>query len=288
MPHNLFAACRIDEDLVAKRVPLDATVQGQVEEIFCQQEDQFRTNCTEEIIFNGSWKPEKNEFLTIDLPQEAMIFEEAIDSNAISFEDINTENFADEGIKALFMGFSENGTTKILVQSFDTRQMLSKKLMLGLRNNSFRRISDFAFTLNNLLTCIIEDGKIKFKSFHKLRAIINMSEIYREATDQEVSVFASHANLDISDIDAFITVTDQQCRTLIHAIASDDILDNHTPAAIDAAAQATGLTVKVRNGKIIMPPERREIKDFLQFLNESRYSGPLSGQTYITNSRKRV
>ena len=288
MPHNLFAACRIDEELVAKRVPLDATVQGQVEEIFCHQEDQFRANFTEEIVFNGSWKPEKNEFLTIDVPQEAMTFQEAIHSNAISFEDINTENFADERIKALFMGFSDNGTTKILVQSFDTRQILSKKFTLGLRNNSFRRISDFAFTLNNSLTCIIEDDKIKFKSFHKLRSIINMSQIYREATDQEVGTFASHANLDIADIATFIAITDQQCRTLIHAIASDSILDNHTSADIGVAAQATGLTVKVRNGKITMPTERKEIKEFLQFLNESRYSGPLSGQTYITNSRKRV
>ena len=166
--------------------------------------------------------------------------------------------------------------------------MLNKRFTLGLHNNSFRRLSDFAFTLNNSLTCIIEDGKIKFKSFHKLRSIINMNEVYREATDQEVSTFASHANLDIPDIDTFITATDQQCRTLIHAIARDGILDDHTPNTISRAAQETGLVIETRNDKIIMPTESGEIKDFLQFLNESRYSGPLSGQTYITNSRKRV
>ena len=41
MPQNLFGACRVNGRLVAKRVRLDNDVQGAVEDVFREQEEQF-------------------------------------------------------------------------------------------------------------------------------------------------------------------------------------------------------------------------------------------------------
>lgn len=288
MPQNLFAACRMDGELSAKRVHLDATVQQAVENIFAQQEAAFREGVTDEVAFDGSWKPDDEEFLTIDVPAEAAIFEAAILGNATAVPDLDAAHFAEEGIKALFTGNARNGVAKVLVQRFTSQQVLSRRFSLLQQGNAFRQLTDPAFTLDNSLTCLVEDGKIKFKSLQKLRSIIDMVELYRAATDAEVQAFAGHTNLAVWDVPAFVAATNQTSRKLIHAVAASGTLDHYTPAEIQTAAQSTGLTVTIQNGKVEMPREHIGIKALLQFLNESRYSGPLSHHPYVTNSQRPV
>ena len=287
MPQNLFAACRDNGgQLIAKRVRLDAAVQQAIEAIFADQEAAFRHGVTSEVPFDGSWTPDEDEFLTIDIPAEAQVFADTINANAMAIADINAAAFAGEGIKARFTGVSINGATKVLVQRFTSQQVLERRFALLQQGNAFRRLTEPAFTLDNTLACIIEGGRIKFKSQHKLRSIINMLDIYRAATDQEVQAFAGHPNLHVADVAAFVGVTNQVSRKLIHAISNNGTLDNYTPADIQAAAQQTNLVIDVQNGRIVMPAAHGDIKALLQFLNESRYSGPLSGQAFVTNSQR--
>ena len=286
MAQNLFAACRTDGALVAKHVRLEETVQEQVEHLFAGQETEFWNDMADEVPFDGRWKPDAHELLTIDIPQEAEIFESTINANAVSIPDIDIRGFADEGIRALFTGASTNGSAKVLVQRFTSQQILERKFSLLQDGNTFRRLSEPSFSLDASLTCVIEGGKIKFKSQHKLRSIINLIDIYRAATDQEVKTFAEHASLEVRDIAAFLAATNQTSRKLIHAVIENKTLDTYTPKDIRDAAKHTGLKVKVKNGKIVMPTDHAEIKALLQFLEESRYSGPLSGRPYVTNSRR--
>lgn len=286
MPQNLFAACRPNGVLIAKRIRLDAAVQQAVETIFDNQEAEFRDGIQTEVPFDGAWKPDPDEFLTIPVPAEASVFANTINSNATTIPDLDTANFEAEGVKAIFTGETANGQTKILVQAFTGRQMLARKFALLQQGNAFRRLTEPGFTLETMLTCIIESGLVKFKSQHKLRGIIDMVSIYRAATDQEVQTFASHASLDVPDIQSFVDTTNQTSRKLIHAIANNGTLNAHTPTQISQAASATGLQINVQNNKIVMPTAHTDIKALLQFLNESRYTGPLSGTNYVTNSKR--
>ena len=291
MPQNLFAACGRKGQLTAKRIPLDRTVQQAVTEMFDRQEASFREGVTDEIPFDGSWKPDEYEFLTIDVPEDATVFENTIVANAISIPEIDTTAFGQEEIKALFTGLSvSGGAIKVLVQRFTPQQLLERRFVLQALlqdGNTFRRLSDPAFTLDTALTCIIENGLVKFKSQQKLRSIIDLSEIYREATDHEVRYqFAGHNNVRVEDIDAFMTAVDQPSRKLIRAILAEGLLDRCPPATIKTEAEQTCLEVEVQNGKVVVPTERKELKDLLVFLNEGRYSGPLSQTPYITNSRR--
>ena len=288
MPENLFAACRVDGQLVARRVSLDASVQQLVENIFDQQEQRFRLGVIEEIPFDGDWKPDDEQVLTIPIVQEAVIFHQAIAANAVSIPTIDTARFDAANIKALFTGTRENGAPKVLVQGFTGGQVLSRKYALLLSDNAFRRILEPAFILGTGLVCIIEAGVIKFKSLHNLRSIIDVTEIYREATNAEVRDFAEHNAVDVANVDAFVETSDQTIRKLVHSITDTGVLDDYPAETIRDAAQGTGLNVDVRNGKIVIPAERSEIKALLQFLNESRYAGPLSGMAYVANSRRRA
>jgi DNA-binding IclR family transcriptional regulator len=161
-----------------------------------------------------------------------------------------------------------------LVQPFTAQQLLERKFALLQQQNVFQRLTEPAFTMASDLACIIEDGLIKFKSQQKLRAIINLVEIYRAATDSEVETFAAQTN--------------QTSRKLIHAVLKDGVLDHYQPTVIQQSASATGLDVALQAGKLAMPDDPAGTKALLQFLNESRYNGPLSGQAFVTHSQRRV
>ena len=223
----------------------------------------------------------------METSNEAKIFEEAVRGNAISVPEIDADKFNEEGIKAFFMGRVEaSDEAKILVQQFTSRQALEGKATLFMDGKIFHKLPGPAFTLDSSLTCIIEGGMIKFKSQHKLRSIIDLREIYREATDQEVKGFAGHPRLIVEDVDEFTKATNQTSRKLIKEILSDNTLNLYEIKNIQEAAEVTGLKVVVKREKIVMPEEHKEIKALLQLLTESRYSGPLSRKPYISNSHR--
>jgi hypothetical protein len=286
MPQNLFAACRVGDDLIAKRVRLDLNVQQAVEAIFADQEGHFRNGITDEVDFDGSWKPDENEVLVMDIPQDAQIFVDTINANAVAVPDLDTAAFDQENIRALFTGATNNGATKVLIQQFSARQMLSRRFSLLQDGNAFRRMTDQAFALDNSLACIAEDGKLKFKSFHKMRAIVDLVDAYKVATDQEVQDFANHASFEVADHAAFLASADQISRKLMHAINRSGTLNNYTVPQIETAANAVGVGLTVNGGRIVMPADRAEVKKLLRFLDDGLYEAPLSGQRYVTNSKR--
>ena len=287
MPENLFAACRVNGELVPKRVRLDGTIQDQIEAIFARQEEDFFEGADEEVPFDGGWKPDSNELLIMELTADAGMFRETLDMNANSVEDLDLANFATAGIKALFTG-QDGVDGRVLVQRFTGVQLLSRKFAVFLQGDSFRRLTAPSFTLASSLAFVIDGDFIKFKSFSNLRSILDVQEIYRDATEQEVRDYAGHPNIQVLDLENFVLTADQPTRKLINAVISSGVLEDYTSAEIQVAAQSTQLAVEVENERIILPAERSAVKDLLRFLDESRYRGPLSGLPYVTNSRKRA
>lgn len=287
-PSSLFAVCRLDPDLICKRVRLDADVQREVTDLFHNQYIDFRHNVDYERPFDGAWKADEDEILTFDIPPSAQPIVDATHANVISAEVLDTSAFSEESIKALFTIVRYDDALRILIQRFTARQLLDHKFVLTLDRNTFNRLSKPGFTLDTSLTCIIENGKIKFKSLQKLRSIIDVAEIYREATDVEVREFALHSKFSVGDVDRFVADADQIIRGLISSIVADGVLDKSDLVTIKKAARETNLLIAIENSKIVMPAQKKEVKALLRFLNESRYAGPLSRTPYITNSRRRA
>lgn len=286
MTANLFAACKYGDDLVAKRVRLNEHVQNQVEELFLSQELAFRKGVFTERAFDGRWKPDADEVLTIEMPAEALIFTESIRATPANVEEMNVDNFPDEPVKGLFIGVNGQGQLRVLVQRFTSGQILSKKFALFSNGNRFNRLTMSSFSLDTSLTCVMEDGSIKFKSQQKLRSFIDMTETYREATDDEVRDFVSHDSFYVRDPESFLEVSDQVTRKLVQAIVTDGVLDRFPPSEIVEAARTTRLQIELQDGKVVIPESRSELKELLQLLDETRYAGPLSGRPYVsTNSR---
>ena len=288
MERNLFAVCRTGDGLVTKRVPLNAELQKDVADMFDDQERRFLQGVTEEVPFQGSWKPDADQLMFIDVPSEASGLIEVVGVSPVSVPTIATGRFAEEGIKALFFGRHSGVPESILVQQFTRRQMLEHRRAVLFSGNAFRRISEAAFVMPSSLTCVLEDGRIKFRSWSNLRSIFNLTDIYRAATDKEVEGFGQHQAIKFDNVDHLIESSDQQMRKMINQVLSERTLDNHSASKIQQAAALTRLDIELDNGRIIWPQDRQEQKALLQFLVDNRYTGALSGTVYVTNSRRPV
>ena len=116
MPENLFAACRINGELVCRRVRLDGTIQKDVEEIFAHQAEKFFEGVDEEVPFDGRWKPDENEVLTLEVTPEAEMLRDTLNRNPIAVEPLDLASFATVGVKALFTGEGANDAGRVLAR----------------------------------------------------------------------------------------------------------------------------------------------------------------------------
>jgi hypothetical protein len=111
-----------------------------------------------------------------------------------------------------------------LIQIFTAQQILARRFSLLLDGDTFKELTAPAFTFENNLVAIIEDSKLKFKSFHQVKRIFELNQFYQEASDQQIDGFCSHDSLQIGNVDAFKAVADQGIRKLVFAISKTEIL----------------------------------------------------------------
>lgn len=283
---NLFALCRSSGVLEVKRVALAQPVQAKVGGIFQGQAINFLQNVNEEVEFSGGWKPDDDEILVMNPPAEAAVIAAAQTANPISLPEIDASNFMAEGIRGLFIIDGAGPAQRVLIQAFSAQQLLSRRFTLFQSGNSFKELTEPGFTLDNGIVAILESGKLKFKSFHRVRGIFDLQQFYREATDQDLDTFSQHGSLEIADVTAFKLVADQGIRKLVHAITKADVLNNHQVAIIAQKAAGLGINVVVQNGKLVVPADRKAIKDLFRFLDDGIYQAALSSSRYVTNSKR--
>lgn len=285
---TLLAYCKNSQGNVVKRIPMTNPVQQGVEALFANQEGSFRAGRPNEVAFDGDWNPDEDQLLTLDVMPEADTLIQAATGNALALPVINTANFEAEGIKAIFTSTGNAGAIQLRVQRFTGQQLLNRRRALLLQNNNFRELAETAFTLGTSLTCIIENGLIKFDSYHNLRAIFDLTEFFEEATDDDIDGLSVHASLNIADLDAFKGDATQTIRKLVHKVLNSGVLDQHTPQEIQQKAADAGLALALNNGVVEVPQDKALARQFLRFLDDGLYEAPLSGQRYMTNSKRAV
>lgn len=288
MPRTLFAFCRQNGQNIVRRVPLEAGVQDEVEDIFDEQEKSFFKDRDEPIEFNGDWKPDGNELLCIKDADLLAKLNETFVYGPGAYDHLDITNYDEAGVKALFM-HSKECPEHILIQKFRTSQYLQRKgLTLTFNNNQFGKLSEQGFSLDERLCAVVQKETVMFVSFHVLRSILTVQEHFAEATAQEVDDFAHHPSFHIENIAIFESQIDERCRKLIRGIHKSGILSKHTSTEIIARANTVGLVLEENDGRIVLPSVKRDLKTVLSFLEESVYKGVFSEETYLTNSKRPV
>lgn len=284
---QLYAACRPNGNLEVRHVQLTNALQGQLDGIFQAQEAAFNLGIDSEIDFTGDWKPDDDEMLVIHTLPEALTLLNAANQNAVALQPLDVNNFAGEAVKGLFTSVGAGPNQRLLLQNFGPQQLLSGQLAFLHDGNTFRRLTEAAFSLGTqLVATITHTGDVRFKSYPMLRRIMDVSLVFRQATDVELAAFCGHASLSVADSQGFIGSADEGLRKLIYLVNKVDVLGNHSVADIENMAANIGFPIIINNGQIAVPQDRKGAKALCSFLLNKVYLGPIDQQLFITNSNR--
>lgn len=244
------------------------------------------------VPFDGSYKPNEDEGLSIcnfHLPEAIT---DAV-RNPLGLQTFAYNKGAEPDIRAVFIGErTEADSTEIFTvafQRFRKEQYLStKKFSLFYDQDTFILENRWGLGITDTIDCVFAQTELRFSSYFYARQIFDLSEYYRSATDAEVQNFSGLDLLSIADKVQFQSLADTWIRRKIAAINDSGVLKNNTAAKIKKLAQSCGLEITVENKKLIIPADKKKLKEILGFLDEEVYKGAFTEETYITNSKRKV
>lgn len=269
------------------RFPLTKDLQDEITAVFDDQSESFLNGIVETVEFDGRYRPEEGELLVIKNFPDVDGLTNAV-NNPIAVELFDPKVHSLNSVKALFTGHGANGTERVLIQFFESRRLIATKgIALFFSGDTFQRMSDAGLTLDTKLLAVLENGDLKFQSFHFLRRVFDVSENFNEATAEEVKTFANHPMLAAEDAEAFMAGASAPVRRKITLILQSGVLDNFTAQQIVASAQTFKIALKMApNGRIVLPTNGTELRRLLRFLDEDYYESPLSQTHFVSNSKR--
>ncbi len=288
---NLFALTS-DSTRRILRIPLSADVQKEVSATYKEQEAEFREAIKEEIPFDGKYKPDPDEGLVIaDYDDIDGVHGAILEPMSVPEIAPTTSEFA--SIKALFSGSADGGKQVALIQRFDKRKIISTKgLSLFHAGNVYKKVEGVGLTLDNQLTAILEDKKLSFFSFHAARQIFDLSQYFKEATDDDIKDFAANTSIQVADLSTFVAISDSWVRRKIALVMQSAILDEIDFEATKPSGALFGIDLKTAtvDGKtvLVLPDNRAELKKILRFLDEDYFQSLLRSTPHLSNSKRQV
>lgn len=275
------------EKVIIRKIETDRKAQAVVCQNYVRAQKTMLEG-TEQIPFDGNYKPDADETLYIsnfildDEIREAV--EKPAGVEAFIPKEMNTDR-----IKAIFVGEICNGKMVIAFQKFKREQYICQRgINLFFDKDTFVLESRLGISISEEIDCIYEDGKLIFKSFFMARQIFSLMGYYREATQGEVERFAQRKELAFDNPEVFIGQADSRVRKKIASIIDSGVLENFSARDIQKIGKQIGVDVAIRNKKIVIPADKKQMKFILGFLDEEVYKGVFSNATYITNSKRSV
>lgn len=209
-------------------------------------------------------------------------------ANPLNVEVFDPAQHSLDAVKALFTSRTDDGVTRVLVQCFERRRLIANKgVAMFFSGDTFRKMSDAGLTLDTRLLAVLEGTSLKFQSFHFLRRVFDVSEHYNEATNEEVTAFATHDKMTVADLPAFLASAGPLVRKKIALIRQSGVLEHFTTEQIVGTAQTFNLAITTTaDGKIVLPVNKTELRRLLRFLDEDYYESALSQTRYVSNSKR--
>ncbi len=279
---NIFAIVD-DEASTIRRIPVTGSLQDEIDNFFGGQKDSF---CSErdKVDFTGSYNVADGEIFRIsDYP----IKEDLINSlrSPLNCDRLNLGEPNCPRAKALFAG-EWNDNKYICFQVLDSRKMLSRRFTLLNSGDTYTKLESPGIILQDKLTAIFEENELLFYSYHNTRRFLDLSDYYREATDTDLEAFADNDLFEVADKDLFKRNADSIIRKKIALLQKNNVLDNLSIDDISQTAQEYNVSINTRDGKIIIPGDKKQLKELVRFLDEDYGKGPLTHRKYITNSKQ--
>lgn len=271
---NFYA---IIEDGAVRKINLTQLITQSIKNVFIENGNLLIDSDTEPIEFDGNYLTSEGEvnFVSMLLPDR--IKEVALNSIGILDLDLATDK-----INTLF--WHENDI--YYFQNFDNRKLLNNKNVIYYNKQTYSKLEENAFIVENYVNAVFKDNKFYFFSYANANKIFSLIEFYEEATELEIRNFSENDKVSF-DENWLIDNSNSIIRKQISLIQKNNILSTADTKKIKSSAKKFKLGIDLdTSGKIILPKDKKICKDILSFLNEQFFFGVISGNKYKTNSKR--
>ncbi len=294
MPNNISNLFVIldDEQTPIRRIPLTEAFRQELGEFFALQQQDFTTD-KQEIEFAGSYNVGIGEVFTIENYPISNVITTAL-ANPLNnpILDLTEETHR---IKALFTGCWSAQEQRVSFQVFDAGKLLSKGWTLIGTGDTYKKLEEPGLVLQGKLTAHYQDGTLLFVSYHNTKRFLDLSDYYKEATNADLDDFASSDLFEFENKDLFKEDADSIIRKKVALLQKNKVLDDISVNDIQTVAtnfnqelpEEYHITINVsENGKLIIPEDKKQLKELLRFLDEDYVTAPLTKRKCLTNSKK--
>ena len=281
-------------DLSVRLIEVDRPTQEAICSSFSDSSAEFLVS--ENVVpFDGSYKPNDDEVLSIcDFNMPVMIKNAIKNPLGLQSLDAGNDVAAAPIIRAIFVGerleTATEETFTISFQRFKKEQYLStKKFNLYFDRDTFIRENRWGIGINENTDCIFINSELRFYSYYFTKQIFDLSEYYRSATESDIQKFRSFPLLKFTDSDQFQSMADDAwIRRKIASINDSKVLEKNNVKRIGKLAEQCGFVIEIKNDRLIIPLDKSKVKEILGFLDDEVYKGTFSGETFITNSKRKI
>jgi hypothetical protein len=286
---HLFAVLQGKEEV--RRIPLQQSLQEAIGGLFASQTEAFRSTEEEVLAFDPSLRPAEDQIIRIGsfhLPDQ---IREAL-SNPMGVTPIAFSAESTDRIVGLFVGDLQPAV-RVRFQAFSRRQMLTTSgLSIILSGNTFRRLEEPGLILDNRLCAVVEGTDLFIRTYAAAARVLDLTNYYREATDDEIDEFIGNDRLHCDDVAGLKAAADTWTRRKVAILLKSGVLASVSArrAKEIGAEFKVAITLRKTGGKerIALPTSRRELKDLLRFLDEDYYKSPLTKTRYLSHSKQKL
>jgi hypothetical protein len=259
--------------------------------MFASQAIAFRSSDAEELDFDPSLRPDEDQIIRIHGFRVPDAIQSAL-TNPLSVETLAFSTANVERIAGLFVGSLEP-TPTVAFQSFNRRQMLmTNGFSIILHGDTFRRLEEPGLILDSRLAALIDGDSLFLRSYAQASRVLDLTNYYSEATNEEIAEFLESDRLHCEDVAALKDAADTWVRRKIAILRRSGAVSQLAPRKVKTAGAEFDVTIVIKrvNGKdtIVLPGDRASLKDLLRFLDEDYYKSPLSDARYVSHSKRKL
>lgn len=282
-----------NKSIQVKRISEDRASQQAIDATFSTAAAELRQDKTS-IAFDGKYTPQSDdlEILKIENYELPMEIQNAL-INPQGLEVYAPVDGTLPPIKALFVGERtvENGKNIFCVafQKFRNDQYITAaRHHLFFSNDTFVKDTRVGIAVGTSVDCVFQDNALYFASYHFAKQILNLSEYYRIASNQDVSDFVGCDIISMEGAAEFVDSANTWERRKIASINDSGVLQSFTAAKIKSLGKQSGVTIEVVGKKVVLPKDKAERRIILGFLDEEVYKGAFSQTVFQTNSKRKA
>lgn len=181
---------------------------------------------------------------------------------------------------------------KYFFQVFNRKNLLQRKTILKIESgNTFSKMTESAFIIEDKVNAIYEDGKLYFQSYTSANQIFSLIDFVTEATNGEIDTFSENDQLDVN-AEIVKEIGNVKTRRLIKALSETKNVATFmtkAPHTRTKLLKKYGVNATIdEKGRLIIPTNKvTELNRALEFLNEDIFRGVITDNIYRSNSKKK-